>query len=416
MNKLNIAITADLHLGTPFSFAGASQAKELGELQVKSLLELCRYCKNHEIEFLFVAGDLFDRINIEEALLRKVQQSFLLCPKTEVVIVPGNHDPYFPNSYWNDGRWPGNVHIVTKKHYFKEWKQQKLRVYSEPFTTQSSDTSLVDTLSPEIDSRFINILLMHGDLVQAGDRSRYNPIPKEWLATSEVDLAVLGHWHNATEVIQLNKKTAFIYPGVLMGRGFDELGDKGFYAGTIMKSSDLYDTRFFAKTRLNFIPLSQIKFFKQTLYLRIEEEESLEEAFQDSLVRKILQKAQNISGNIKRDAFYFQLTGYTAFTPDRDYISFALKDTFAHFQLDDFTRRAIHLERYLNEGNLRAQIAKDCLHLKDFLSQEKSDKGQENFWKMHLPKDFHNISPIKQKDIFERAVEKLFSLMDQGGG
>lgn len=79
--------------------------------------------------------------------------------------------------------------------------------------------------------------------------SRYRPIPLQQIAQSGLDYLALGHVH-ACSGVQLAGKTAYAYPGCPEGRGFDELGDKGFLAGEVDKGS----------VKLRFVPFAKRRY------------------------------------------------------------------------------------------------------------------------------------------------------------
>ena len=81
---------------------------------------------------------------------------------------------------------------------------------------------------------------MHGDL-SSDSEARYNLINTSDIELCGMDYIALGHIHKRTE-IQKSAGTSYAYSGNLQGTGFDELGEKGFYIGTISK--DICDLKF----------------------------------------------------------------------------------------------------------------------------------------------------------------------------
>ena len=85
-------------------------------------------------------------------------------------------------------------------------------------------------------------MVLHGDATQAA--SPYNPITPEQLAASGLAYLALGHIHQASGLLRCGS-TCYAWPGCAMGRGFDELGQKGAYLGEVSDSG----------VRLDFLPL-----------------------------------------------------------------------------------------------------------------------------------------------------------------
>ena len=65
--------------------------------------------------------------------------------------------------------------------------------------------------------------------------SLYNAVTKEQIAVSGLRYLALGHIHQASGLLY-EGCTAYAWPGCAMGRGFDELGEKGAYLVTLTES------------------------------------------------------------------------------------------------------------------------------------------------------------------------------------
>lgn len=360
---LSIALAGDFHLGTPFAFVGAEKAERLQRFQEQALRDLCQYCERHQVRYLFLAGDIFDGIYTDHALLRRTQQSFSLCRGTRVLIVPGNHDPHLPGNYWEDRNWPQHVTIFKEGMTVKEFPDDRLRVYGAPFLSQSASQSILEILDPPVESDYLNILLLHGELVPAGKASRYNPIPVEWLERSGLDLAVLGHIHQSSGLVREAGGTSYIYPGCLMGRGFDECGDKGFYSGHIRKNFlHMYPSG--THIDLHFIASAPVQF--QRLRLRpadfeAENQEELFHVIEDELKR-------NVGVSPEKNArllIELSLDGPSELVPDTDYLRRKLEDHYFKLNIRDNSYRPLNLQHHPGDKSLSAYIAAGLTRLRE---------------------------------------------------
>jgi hypothetical protein len=72
----------------------------------------------------------------------------------------------------------------------------------------------------------LSLLVLHGDLVTAGQSSAYNPVTSEQIAALGIDYAALGHRHERSGPHRTGNSW-LAYSGCPMGRGFDESGEKG---------------------------------------------------------------------------------------------------------------------------------------------------------------------------------------------
>lgn len=422
MDRIKLVLAADMHLATSFAYLDSKKAQIMQDAQEKSLGQLCKYCQQHEIKFLFIAGDLFDTIDIDKALLRRTQQSFALCKSTQVFIVPGNHDPYYEGGFWDDSGWPNNVTIVKELGTCIEIDSPKIRIYSEPFLSQSAKNSLVNQLEPQIDPSFFNILFIHGDLLPAGQVSYYNPIPIQWLEESGIDLAILGHKHTASELIKL-RRTSYIYPGVLVGRAFDELGKKGFYSGSISKKRDAYGRDYHSEINFNFIPLKQVLF--QELFIDVNYSSNADYL---TWQEELLELCRNKINDLKRSSaarmicLRIILKGNSEHQPDLNYLHASLSEDIFHLEIIDQSRRNLELEKYLSDHSLKGNVARICLdfekqllasqvnnptHSPEHVAERKSLPDRENF------KILDGYSLNDQIDIFCDAEQILFDYLNQ---
>ena len=104
---------ADMHFDSPF--VNLSDKNILGDLrrlqQRKVFKKVIEYCKENEVEYLFISGDLYEHKYVKLSTIEYINQLFKEIPRVQVIIAPGNHDPYIKNSYYNKFNWNENVKI-----------------------------------------------------------------------------------------------------------------------------------------------------------------------------------------------------------------------------------------------------------------------------------------------------------------
>ena len=231
---------ADLHLDSPFSGLSPEQAaarrKEQRELPAK-LAELCRI---HGCDALLLAGDVFDGESVAPETVEALLAAFAACP-CPVLLAPGNHDPLSAASPYRTERWPVNVHIFASRAISPvELPEQHCRVFGAGFES-AYESGLLGGFSAPQDG-WVNVMVLHGDALNPN--SPYNAVTKEQIAASGLRYLALGHIHQASGLLRAGH-TAYAWPGCAMGRGFDELGQKGAYLGEVSDSG----------VRLDFLPL-----------------------------------------------------------------------------------------------------------------------------------------------------------------
>ena len=107
---------ADMHFDIPFTTLNKNNFGEQRRLEQRKILkEIIEYIKQNRIEYLFICGDLYEQEYVKKSTIEYINQQFSQIPQTKIYIVPGNHDPYIKNSYYNQYNWSNNVHIFTNE-------------------------------------------------------------------------------------------------------------------------------------------------------------------------------------------------------------------------------------------------------------------------------------------------------------
>ena len=199
---------ADIHFDMPFTVLSKNNLAEQRRLDQRAVFnKMINYIKENNIEYLFIAGDLYENEYIRKSTIEYINNCFKQIPDTKIYITPGNHDPYIVNSYYNRYEWSENVHIFTD---LDKVNNNNINIYGYGFTEFYSKK--VD-LPMNIDNSKINILIMHADLdgsnKELGD---YNSILESELKQTDFDYIALGHIHKNN----FDKNGRIIYSGSMI--------------------------------------------------------------------------------------------------------------------------------------------------------------------------------------------------------
>ena len=208
---------ADLHLDSAFSALPpekAAQRRAEQRLVLERLTALSEGCAA-----VLLAGDLFDSARVYRDTLEALRAALAAC-RCPVFIAPGNHDALLPGSPYLENGWPENVHIFRTAEP-ERISLPELDVYGAGFL-RAEMPAMLDGFRVADPAR-LNILVLHGDAENPA--SPYDPVSSAALAASGLDYAALGHIHRRGE--RRDGGTLCAWPGCLMGRGFDECGEKG---------------------------------------------------------------------------------------------------------------------------------------------------------------------------------------------
>lgn len=145
--------------------------------------------------------------------------------QVRVFIAPGNHDYYGSGSPWLTVPWPENVHVFREAAMTAvELPKWNLVIHGAAFTGPEQAESLLAGFAAPEDGK-VHFGLLHGEVEPS--QPRYNPIRRQEIADSGLAYLALGHIHKRLEPQRLGR-TLCAWPGCIEGRGFDELGPKGF--------------------------------------------------------------------------------------------------------------------------------------------------------------------------------------------
>ncbi len=223
---MKILHAADFHLDSPLSGREGAAAERL--LQgLRSVPEkIVSICGEEKCDLLLLAGDLFDAQPSAESL--QLLKSALRDVKIPVFISPGNHDFCSPASCWLTEQWPENVHIFTRPMVESvSVPELDCRIYGAGFAAMDCN-ALLDNFRTQGQETY-HIGVFHGDPTQKN--SPYHPISQQQVADSNLNYLALGHIHKTGSF--LAGRTLCAWPGCPMGRGFDELEEKGVLLVTV---------------------------------------------------------------------------------------------------------------------------------------------------------------------------------------
>ena len=326
---------ADFHLDSAFGALPAQRAAERRRESRELLFRLADYVNGHDIDLVLLAGDLFDSASpfreTGEQLAAALGQM-----RARVFVAPGNHDWYGPGSPWETETWPENVTVFRERAMTAaEVPELDLVVHGAAFTGPDQPESLLAGFTAPADGK-VHIGLLHGELDGAEDR--YDPIRREEVSASGLAYLALGHVHKRMEPLTLGR-TVCAWPGCLEGRGFDELGEKGFYKGTISDSGEV---------SLTFVPFARHRY------------EILEVDVTGKDPRVAVEAA--LPPDTAGDLYRILLTGETAEGgAGAAALREALADRFDTLEVRDRTRMAEDLWQRAGEDSLRGLFLRELL-------------------------------------------------------
>lgn len=232
---MRIIHIADLHLGSKIE----SKLKRISDsrkaLVRESFNRVVDYAKDNNINVILLSGDIFD----SDKPLKKDKEFFYSVIRNnkdiDFLYLKGNHDTL--ESY--------NEDLDNLKLFSNEWISYRYDdvVISGIELNDSNYKSFYSTLN--LSSNNKNIVMLHGSI---GNTATNNTIKLSLLKDKYINYLALGHIHSFNTG-ELDNNSCYAYPGCLVGRGFDELGPKGF----IVYDTDTYNITFKELNNINIL-------------------------------------------------------------------------------------------------------------------------------------------------------------------
>jgi DNA repair exonuclease SbcCD nuclease subunit len=190
--------TADLHLGMRLTRFDSKTAQKIREARFQALDNLLKQASELRVEFVLVAGDLFDDDAVD---LKTAQPAFemLDAAAVPVYVLPGNHDPLLPGSVWDRPPWNQAGHRVhVLRHAEPVEVKSGVWLYPCPLhrkTSLSDPTAWIAAAPPTPNS--VRIGVAHGSLKVRDDLPDDDHlIARDAAVTLKLDYLALGHWHH----------------------------------------------------------------------------------------------------------------------------------------------------------------------------------------------------------------------------
>ncbi len=218
---------ADIHLDSPLRgldrYEGAPALAMRGATR-KAMKNLVDLCVDEEVDFLLLAGDLYDGNwkDYNTGLFFAAQMSRLREAAIPVVLIRGNHDAQ--SQITKSLRLPDNVReLSVRRPETVSFEKLGVAIHGQGFLGRVVTDDLAAKY-PEALPGLFNIGILHTCAEGREGHESYAPCTLSTLTGKGYDYWALGHVHKR-EV--LCKDPWIVFPGNLQGRHAKETGPKG---------------------------------------------------------------------------------------------------------------------------------------------------------------------------------------------
>ena len=341
---VKIIHAADLHLGSKLSSLPKGDIKDNRKKEIlKSFNRLIDYACNNDIHIILFSGDVFDSDRPSKKDKDFFYGAIKAHPEITFLYLKGNHDieeslvEKYDNLFlFNDDNWS----------YYRFGSI----VISGIELSANNKSSLYSSLS--LNSGDINITMLHGDIHTKG--KEFIDIKK--LANKNINYLALGHIHSYEEN-KIDNRGVAIYSGCLDGRGFDELGNKGFVLLEIDEKT--------MQIRHQFIPFSSriIKEIEVDISSAndLYSTQQIVKTYTDSLDKDLILKII-LKGTVNFDVSEINEDIYQFF-----------KDSFYHLKVESELKQTIDINSYKNDFSLKGEFIRLVNNDEGLKEEEKQD-------------------------------------------
>jgi DNA repair exonuclease SbcCD nuclease subunit len=340
---------ADLHLGATFPSLG-ERGPERSRDFLNAFLRAVEYAAGNAkpVDFVVIAGDLFDTHDPDEGLVVQVETAFERLAKANVpvLVAPGTHDaPSYRRSVYRRLRLPSNVHLFLAPTLEPgpriTVQGESVQTYGIAYDPAVCERPLGEFRPSGLADYHLGVL--HGALEDSPTwkrRSNDLPVNRTEIAASGLHYLALGHYHNFSEIREGG--AVAVYPGTLEGKKFGEDGPRYLVTATFGREA---------------ISIERTPWNSRTLSQAVIDFAASEFEDEAGLERRILAFAG------EQDLVRLRLEGPSSFVFDAERLEQRLETRFFHLELDDQTYivNAKLLEQYREEATVRGVFVRNMI-------------------------------------------------------
>lgn len=350
---MKIIHCADLHLDSKMrTNLDKDKAKERRHELLDAFTRMVSFAEENDVEAILIAGDFFDTKTVSALAVNTVKAAMENHPDIAFYYLRGNHD--------TDGflsslqKKPDNLFLFEDGWTaYALGKNDSVMLYGAELLPDTSK-ALQESFSP--DPAKINIVMLHGQEMEALAKDKSEVINTKLFRNKGINYLALGHIHEYKRG-ELDGYGVYCYPGCLEGRGFDECGDHGFVVLDIDEEKETVKDTFVSNAyRHLFTVEADISGLVSSPEIVEKVKECLEEtgAVKEDLIKIVL------SGNVDVEC-----------EKDAEYVQHFFKDDYYFVKVYDETVFKVDYEKYMLDESLKGEFVRNVKASLDLSEEEK---------------------------------------------
>ena len=347
---MKIIHTADIHLDSALGrHFDEKRAEERRNEILATFRRMVNYASQNGVKAILIAGDLFDSHKISPTARGAVISAVMNHPDLTFFYLRGNHDEgSFEKEFASGaGKLPENLKCFgeTWTSYTLSDNDTKVVITGAELSGKNA-SSLPGSLN--LDPDMVNIVTLHGQETANQGKNDAEVISLPAYANKGIDYMALGHIHSP-KIATLDARGRYAYCGCLEGRGFDEIGKRGFYLLDIKEKT----------VNAEFVP-----FANRTVYdlgVSVADEVTSDEALE--AVKEELLRA----GVLEKDMIKIRLQGSVDMDAEFDtaYIKTMLETEYYYVKVLNETTPVVDYTQFRHDASLKGEFVRRVLADKD---------------------------------------------------
>lgn len=213
---MKIIHCADVHLGSKMDSKLPPEKAQERKMEVReAFVNMVKFARDNDVRAIMLCGDVFDSdkpFKKDKEFFYSVVKNY---PDIDFLYLRGNHD--------RQERFTQNE-LLNLKTFSTDWTAYSYG-NADIYGVECADDNARSLYSSlKCDGGKLNIVMLHGQISDSDGKDKIN-LAK--LRDKNIDYLALGHVHSYS-LSKLDGRGVYSYSGCLEGRGFDELGQKGF--------------------------------------------------------------------------------------------------------------------------------------------------------------------------------------------
>ena len=195
---MKFVLFSDLHLDSPFQWAGPSLGRKLRLRLRETLDRICRLAVDQGADALLCAGDLYEQESFTPDTAEYLRSSFEKLTPLRVFIAPGNHDWYGPTALYREVPWSPNVRVFDEGRLTAAPLDGQVTLWGAAHRAPANTDDFLQGF--HVDGAAMNLALFHGSEHRFLTEQDEGKVPHAAFREDEIPAAGLrhafvGHYH-----------------------------------------------------------------------------------------------------------------------------------------------------------------------------------------------------------------------------